>query len=659
MAHIPHTSEQEFPIVGVGASAGGLEAFTQLLRAIPEDTGMGFVLVQHLDPKHKSGLVELLSRETDLPVTEIKDGIVVQPNTIYVHPENAEVTIKNGALHLHPRPAQGQPSLPINRFLTSLADDQQDRAIGVILSGAANDGTSGLQAIRANGGITFAQDQSAGVQSMPESAVQSGIVDFVLPPHEIAATLVRISDKEIEPRKSILGTAHHESDFNAILALVRRHIGVDMMPYKIPTLNRRIHRRVLLLNLGSLAEYVAYLEAHPAEIIALYQDMLINVTHMFRDERTLELLKNKILPALVANRTAEQPLRIWVAGCASGEEAYSLAIICHEFLAAWSLTIPVRIFATDLSPAMIAHARSGLYTPNALAGVSKKQLEQFFVRGGDNYRVAQPIRDMCVFAEHNLLADPPFSQMDLISCCNVLIYFKPATQQKLMSAFHYALKPSGFLVLSPSETVGTSRALFSLFDKTHKVYTRKATMTPSYLNAPENNLPAKAATAPPRRVSERPGGEFDVGKLADNLLLARYTPGSVVIDSDMEIVQFRGATSAYLEPGSGKASLNIFKMARPGLAMHLRKAIREVKETQQPFQCTVPTKQDKKSNSINVEVLPLVTSAAEPYFLVVFTDVSHASSSSDAFNEPSSKSSKADAKDRQILQLDVELTEAQ
>jgi len=662
MSHDPG-KEQDFPIVGVGASAGGLEAFTLLLGALPADIDMAFVLVQHLDPSHKSGLVELLARDSKLPVREVEDGVKVQPRMVYVNPENAEVTIENnGTLRLHARADSKQPSLPINRFLLSLADDQRDNAIGVILSGAIDDGTVGLQAIRECGGITFAQDQTASVRGMPESAIQADVVDFVLPPAQMAGVLVRISDKSIARADTVAARepAVNGLGLDAILAHVRQVVGVDMAPYKLATLGRRIHRRLVLLNLANLAEYAKYLEDNPAEVHALYQDMLINVSHMFRDQSTLDFLKNEVLPTLAAKRTAEQPIRIWVAGCASGEEAYSMAIICREFLDRWSLAIPVRIFATDVSARMIAQARSGLYAARAVDDVAEERLKQFFTREGDNYRVNQSIREMCVFAEHNLLTDPPFSRMDIISCCNVLIYFKPASQQKLINTFHYALKPAGYLVLSPSETVGTSRALFSLLDKTHKVYTRKAAMTPSHLNT-ENNQPLKPTASITRHVVERSEGELDVGKLADNLLLARFTPGSVVIDSDMEIVQFRGVTSMYLEPGSGKASLNIFKMARPGLAMHLRKAIREVKKDRQPFQCTTAIKHDKKTEHIKIEVLPLIANTtAEPYLLVVFAEETDTlNADRDALAASEAKSSKSDAKDRQILHLDLELGEAQ
>jgi len=302
-----------------------------------------------------------------------------------------------------------------------------------------------------------------------------------------------------------------------------------------------------------------------------------------------------------------------------------------------------------------------VYAASVLSDVSEERLERFFVREGDSYRVNQAIREMCVFAEHNLLTDPPFSRMDIISCCNVLIYFKPASQQKLINTFHYALKSTGYLVLSPSETVGTTRTLFSLLDKTHKVYTRKAAMTPANL-IPENTHPSKPFVSTARPAAERSESELDVGKLADNLLLARFTPGSVVIDSDMEIVQFRGVTSGYLEPGSGKASLNIYKMARPGLAMHLRKAIRAVKKDKQPFQSTVTLKLDKRNQDIILEVLPLMTNAVtEPYFLIVFTEVNNAIAEADAAGGTGkhAKLSKPDTKDRQILNLDLELSEAQ
>lgn len=656
-----------FPIVGVGASAGGLKAFTQLLEALTTTTGMAFVLVQHLDPKHKSGLVELLARKTELPVEEIKNGHKIQPNHVYVIPENAEITIKNAKLQVHSRRLSTQPHLPIDRFLTSLAHDQQTNAIGVILSGALNDGTQGLQAIKAAGGVTFAQDESASTSGMPQSAIIAGVADFTLPPAKIAAALQKISKqhsiKQSKPELK-LELATETTEFNKILALLERQSGVNMTAYKTATLHRRINRRLMLLNLHNLAEYASHLEDNPAEVSALYQDTLINVTSFFRDQPALDVLKKQLLPELTKTASTEEPIRIWVAGCASGEEAYSFAIVCREFLDKQHKKVPIKIFATDLSAPAIAQARSGLYPSSSLIGVPQQHKDQYFITTSNGYRVKESIREMCVFAAHNLLSDPAFSKMDIVACCNVLIYLQSPAQQRLLRSFHYALKPNGYLVLGISESVGAARTLFSAIDKKHKIYSRKSVSSSYKFESMRSNKQQDLVALPPR-TPESSLGEFDVTKLADTLLLNQYAPASVVIDSDMEIVQFHGTTSPYLEPAQGKASLNLLKMAQPGLALYLRKAIREVEENRKSYSTVVIIRKGKTNHSIKLEVTPLATGKnADSYYLVVFKDVDIVNSqeTSQISAPRANKKLKTDddnAKDRQMFQLDRELAELQ
>lgn len=656
--------ERTLRIVGIGASAGGLEAFTQFLQAVPPASNMAYVLVQHLDPTHESGLVDLLAHTTKLPVTEIENGSKALPNHVYIIPSNADLTIKNAEFCLHPRTAVMGSHLPIDRFLTSLAENQQTNAIGVVLSGAASDGTIGLQAIKAAGGITFVQDESAKYGSMPESAVRAGAADFVLPPAEIAKAIDavngRVRGQELisEPQPE---TADDFSSFHEILQLLENQTGVAMASYKVGTLQRRIQRRLAVLDIRTLANYTAYIKDSPSEATALYQDMLINVTSFFRDQPTLDFLKQQLLPELLGKTTDNQQLRIWVAGCASGEEAYSLAIVCREFLDQKPNSVTVKIFATDLNATAITQARSGVYTEGAVAGVPDALRERYFTANGANYQVIDAVRDMCVFAAHNLLADPPFLSMDFISCCNVLIYLKPVAQQRLLANFHYALKPSGFLALGTSESVGESRSLFSQVNKSLKVYSRKPVPSPRRLYT--SSMPAKNNVTLPSQLSGSNTYADSTTTLADTVLLSQFTPASVVVDSSLDIIQFHGSTSPYLEAAPGKASLNLYKMARPGLVLHLRKAIRHVKEKKEPYERTVHVKLDTKTQTITLHALPLSSGDnTESSILIVFSvnpdEIRNGSSHASATKGHTNSAEAAD-NSQHILQLERELAEQQ
>ncbi|CAN5667419.1 hypothetical protein BH23PAT2_BH23PAT2_00760 [soil metagenome] len=655
-----------FPVVGVGASAGGLEAFTQFLKALPKNSGMAFVLVQHLDPKHKSGLTDLLAKTTKLPVHEIEDGVKLQPNHVYVITANSEVTISQASLKLHKRQQTKRPALSINRFLTSLAEDQQQNAIGVILSGTASDGTEGLAAIKQAGGFTFAQDKTATFQGMPESAIQAGVVDFILPPESIVKKLLRIARHlpMLEAKSAPKQQPNVEADqLKEILSLLNQYTNTDLSQYKTSTLNRRIARRLIALNLNDLAEYIAYLKANHKEADALRQDMLINVTCFFRDPQTVRQLQREILPKLTADRASDKPLRLWVAGCATGEEAYSLAIIVQEFLDQHSLDHSVQIFATDLSATAISHARSGQYNKAALKGVSEQRIKRFFNRQGANYQIIKSVRDMCVFAPHNLAADPPFSQLDLVSCCNVLIYLQPALQQRLLRTFHYGLKPAGYLVLGSSETVGSSRALFSPLAKKGKVYVRKEGVTPRLTGSDASVTPSgPSAAVKVMSDSDTSSGGLDIAKEIDSLLMSQYVPACVVIDNDLEIVQFRGATSPYLQPASGKASLNLLKMARPSLSLELRSAIKTVQKSHRAFKKEgLVVKDGETVRKVTIEIMPLSASDND-HLLVIFADTAPdeaAQTAKTASGKQSKAATKANDKDRRIASLEKDQEAAQ
>lgn len=473
--------EASFPIVGVAASAGGLEAFIQLISHLSTDTGMAFVLIQHLSPEHESLLSEILGRATPLPVREVQNGMKVEPNHVYVIPPNAQMTLFDDTLQLSPRTKVAGKYMPGDAFFTSLAAARGHKAIGVVLSGLDGDGSLGLKVIKAAGGVTFAQcEDTAKFDSMPSTAVATGNVDFVLPPTLIAAELVNLSRNPmlVRPLPPIaLGESPEPVDALAtIFALLRASTGVDFSGYKPNTLDRRIGRRMLLYKLEQLEDYAQYLQAHPPEVEALFEEILIHVTSFFRDPEAFELLKERVFPTLVQNKSAEFPIRIWVAGCSTGEEVYSLAISLLEFLADKSIQLQIQIFATDISEQAIDKARAGIYLENQMVEVSPVRRRRFFhaIEGG-GYQISKAVRELCVFARQNLGSDPPFSNVDLISCRNVLIYLGESLQKRVMPIFHYSLNPIGFLLLGTSESTGSSSNLFTSIEKKYRIYAKKVT----------------------------------------------------------------------------------------------------------------------------------------------------------------------------------------
>ncbi len=477
-----------FPIVGIGASAGGLEAFTQLLSHLPADTGMGFVLVQHLAPAHPSALVHLLSATTPMPVHEARHRQRVLPNHIYVITPNTCLRIARGVLVLETRDATPGVARTIDIFLESLARDRQERAIGIVLSGNASDGTIGLEAIKAQGGITLAQDDSAAFRSMPHSAVAAGCVDLVLAPKEIAEELARIASHPYVAHERPVATPpvsesaktpadpSETQDLGAIYVLVRKHSDVDFSLYKSVTIERRISRRMALHGMTQTADYARLLRGNVPELERLTADMLIGVTRFFRDPEVFEALKQTVFPALFASGRKD-PLRIWVPACSTGQEAYSLAMAVTEFSEqAGGTARALQIFATDLSASRIDTARAGLYPEGLAQEVGSERLRRFFVEEEGGYRIRKDLRGQIVFARHNLLSDPPFARMNLISCRNVLIYLEPTIQKPLLTTLHYALKPEGFLLLGTSESVGAAAELFQALDKKRKIYTKKTSV---------------------------------------------------------------------------------------------------------------------------------------------------------------------------------------
>ncbi len=623
------------PVVGVGASAGGLEAFTQLLTALPVDTGMAFVLVQHLAPTQASALAEILSRATRMSVAEVSEDCPIVPNHVYVMPPGQTLSIAGGKLHLLKREAHTQHH-PVDLFFQALATDLGHRAIGVVLSGTATDGTVGLEEIKAAGGLTFAQDDTAQHDGMPRSAVSSGCVDLVLPPAGIAEEIARIAKHPFVATSAKLPSAGAadarvapgpEGVSKDALGSVLRALGeatrVDFDQYKETTLRRRITRRMVLLKLADIEEYARHLDTHPGELELLFGDILINVTSFFRDPATFRALGTLAIPKLLEGRSRHDPLRIWVPGCSTGEEAYTLAMLIAEVTEASGKRPPVQLFATDLNVACIQKARAALYSKHAIRNLSQDRLRRFFVQANGNYQVAKSIRDSCVFAVHNLLSDPPFSSMDLVSCRNLLIYLEPAAQKRVIALLHYALRPEGFLLLGSSETVGAGE-LFEVADAKHKIYRRRAgsvrllpqlAISRGKVGGREAALGGKS----PGQALPRAAGLM---KTAERLLLDRFVPPGVLVDTDFEILQFSGDTVPYLAPRSGKASLNVLKMAREGLAIPLRSALLQAAKTRTVIRAEgLSIKASGRDIMLDLAVIPIQgepPAAAAGGFLVLF-----------------------------------------
>ena len=618
--------EGAFPIVGIGASAGGLEAFTDLLHSLPDNTGMGFVFVQHLDPKHVSILNELLQRHTKMPVQDVTEGLRVEPNHIYVIPRDKHIELVRGVLRLTPRLSSPVPHMPIDPFLRSLANDQKSKAIGVILSGNASDGALGMMAIKAAGGITFAQSSStAKYDGMPRSAVASGCIDFVLSPDEIAKELTRLGRHPYISPAAAVGQREPSpatmESIGRIVALLRNATGVDFTYYKATTIRRRILRRMALKQIDNLDNYMAKLRSDPVEMHALYEDILINVTEFFRDPDVFDQLKKVVFPKIVSQQDTSRPLRVWVPGCASGEEVYSLAMALLEYVGERSHEVSIQIFGTDISEAALDKARAGIYAPSAVQDISAERLRRFFTKIDSNYQISKRIREMCVFAKQNLIKDPPFSKLDLISCRNVLIYLGPVLQKRIIPIFHYALKPTGYLLLGTSETIGSFAELFTLEDKKSKIYKRRATAARLPIEFPTEDQPAEHQET---RLVASDRGEADLLRDADRVVLGKYGPAGVVVDPEFNILQFRGRTSTFLEPSPGVATLNLLKMAREGLVVELRNCIQRARRDGATVR-SKPIQVRRNSGYIEVtmDLIPLKKANGQPTgFVVLFEESS-------------------------------------
>ena len=650
-------SDNFFPVVGVGASAGGLDAFKRLIRAIPENAGVAYILVQHLEPSHDSMLVEILQKNTSIPVQEITNNVRVEPNRVYVIPSNKLLTANDGRLELSPRGPKGEKNMVINVFFTSLSEVHQSQAIGVVLSGTGTDGTQGLRAIKEHGGFTFAQEpRSIAYPGMPQSAIDAGVVDFILKPEEIPLQLARISEifrKGLEAEKEE-GKSVREEAFRQIIALLRLRKGNDFTYYKQTTIRRRIVRRMGLNKIENVTDYLTWFRENMAEQDLLYQDLLIPVTGFFRDPKAFTALTESVFPNIIKNKDEAHPLRIWIAGCSTGEEPYSIAISLSEYLGEKIADYKIQIFATDISEKSIAKARTGIYAKKEISGLSAQQVEKYFTKVNGGYHVIKSIRDMCVFACHNFLKDPPFAKMSLISCRNVLIYMEPFLQKRALTTFHYALNEHGFLLLGNSETTAPAAELFATYGKNEKIYTRKS-VPGKFLHLAagktESNLESNGNTM------KKESGRDDFQRSADEMILAKFSPSGVVVNEEMDIVQFRGGVAAWLEPSPGKASLNVLKMVKAGLAFELRNALHKAKTDNIPVEKKgISVLSAGKQQLVTIEVIPLLNTI-ERYYLVLFKDTMANLQGEDQDGLNKEALSKESAESERNSQLERELTQ--
>jgi len=606
-------------VVGIGASAGGLDAFVDLVRTLPERSGLAFVLVQHMAPQHDSALPALLAAQSRIPVRQVVDGAVLESDHIYVNPPNAEMRLENGTLRLSPRPTDRSQYTPIDVFFRSLASAAGERSIAVVLSGTASDGSSGLGDVKAAGGITIAQrPETAKYDGMPRAAIATGMIDLILSPTEIGQALVQIGSHPNQRRleEDDVDLDSRAKLFDRILALLRSGVGVDFRQYKRPTIERRVNRRMVLHRLPRLDQYVRLLEKNSAEVQALFQDVLILVTRFFRDPDAFEVLRSVAFPRIFDEHKDDGPIRVWIAGCSTGEEAYSVAMLLLEFLGDRESALPIQVFATDVSESAVEQARNGVYPASIASDVSQVRLRRFFSKVDGGYRISKAVRDVCIFARQDITRDPPFSRLDLILCRNVMIYLSGAVQQKLMTLFHYALRPFGFLLLGTAETIGQHSDFFRIEDKRFRLYAKKQLTAASVVLPTDYAVTVsgrgRVAAIIPREDTRTVQGE------ADRIIQERYAPPGVIVDADMQIVQFRGHTGTYLEPAPGDPSVNLLKMARDGLLYGLRSALQVARRNNAPARRDgMRVKRNGGFYDVGVEVLPLLSSD-RAHFLVLF-----------------------------------------
>lgn len=663
--HVQPSDVQEhiyFPVAGIGASAGGVEALSELFQHLDSGLGMAYVVIMHLSRRHKSALAKILQPHTTMKVQTVKEGMRVLPDHVYVIPPNSFMCLADGNFRLAPRSVTDVGNFAIDYFMTTLASTYKNNSIGILLSGTATDGTLGMKAIKAEGGITFAQDNSAKFPGMPRNAFDSGYADFLAPPHEIAVELQRLVNSRYTHSSIESIQQSHESVLDSdqqglknILANVKVKSGVDFFEnYKHSSILRRLARRMVLTGIENFTDYDTYLKDNTKEVDALFDDLLINVTEFFRDTDFFTVLNDTVFPSLVKDRIAIDPIRIWIAGCSTGEEAYSIAISLIEFLELKELPIPMQIFASDIDITAIEKARLGRYPLSSIQKISENRLKKHFTKSDGYYQVNKYLREFCVFSKHDLLRDPPFSRVDLISCQNVLIYLETSPQTKILQTFHYALKPDGFLFLGKSESIGASTDNFLHSGKKGKLF-KRAQKSPSLdgLTSSSNTGSVQVKT----RQSEN-RRDFSIEQDIGKLLLAKYVPPCILVNKNLTIIQFYGPISPFLEPVTGKASFNVLKIIREDLVIYLRSLIHEAAKTGVPaIKENIAVIRNEIYQDVTIEVVPRYDSSGEILFLVIFKEKNSPSLPiEDPVNNKVRPSS--DLKDKTILNLQKQLSES-
>ncbi|HEV8385640.1 MAG TPA: PAS domain S-box protein, partial [Candidatus Acidoferrales bacterium] len=655
-------------VVGIGASAGGLEAISELLSHLRPDTGMAFVFIEHLGPEHESILPQILTRKTIMPVSEIRDGMAVRANQVYVIPSNRETTIAHGLLHLKARTAADSPFSPIDSFFQSLAKDRGAASVGVILSGTASDGVAGCGAIKHVGGTNLAQQpDTAKYGDMPRNAQEAGFVDYVLPLKGIAAKLAEIARRAppVSAAQKILPV--HEEGLDEIFGLLRQSTGVDFAHYKRSTMQRRLQRRMDAHNLHSYKDYLAMVRRTPGELDELFRDVLIHVTSFFRDAGAFTALRKFVFPGIVKGHRADEPIRIWVPGCSTGEEAYSIVIALLEYLrtAPPSRSFPnagirpVQLFATDISDAVLARARAAVFPASIAKDVPAALLRRYFTRHDADCQVVKSVRELCVFARQNVTQDPPFPNMDLISCRNLLIYLEPELQNRVLPILHFSLRTNGFLLLGGSERLVTYSEYFALVDKKQKIFQKKKIAAPPPAQFFAATHLAQRKPRPPEGVPTPP--PLNLEKEVDRLLLAKYVPASIVVNDAMEIVRFRGHTGPYLEPAPGHPGFTLSKMVRQGLLVHLRAAIEKAKRSKGPVRkLGIRVRSNGSTREVNLLVIPILAPVVhDRHYVVIFEEEKRAPVSRAAGKKAAGKQKLSPALAQENRRLRQDLAEAQ
>lgn len=653
-----------YPVVGFGASAGGLQAFKQVLENLDPETGMAFILVTHLAPDQKSFLSEIVERYTQMPVHSVEAGRRPEPNHVYVLQPNQSLTLHDGYFRVEQRDSKDRFPKTIDKFFNSLAADQKNHAIGVVLSGADADGALGLKSIKGEGGIALVQSPDSAMHSdMPRSSIASDHVDLVIPPAEIALELGRLAQQFMRPEVRSLEegaiSPDDEQTFQKILQLLRGFSGLDLRQYKPETIRRRIGRRMLLLRMDQLPQYLSFLQVRQDELNVLQEDVLINVTRFFRDPPFWESLRANVLPLLLQDRPPERPIRIWCAGCSTGEEAYSLAILLLEYLSQHGLDTPVQIFGTDASEQSVEFARVAVYPETLLADVSPERMRRYFVKADRGYQVSKRVRDVCIFARQNLCGDPPFSHIDILSCRNTMIYFRQSLQRQVILTFHYALVPGGFLLLGMSEGLRDYGDAFNTIDRKYKIYMKTGANLPFNYEPPRNFSIVRSSGGTRALINEGAKGlwpEQELQRAADRIVLARYGPPGLIVDERMNVLQSRGQTAEFMEIAPGAVTWNLLRVLKEGLVSEVSSILQRAIRDNAPASGAVSLIHEQRGEKlIEIDVLPITSAAARPRCFLLLFQTPASGPHGRLLDEPVPLQLTTDEKDRLVAQLRQDL----